>query len=87
MATEFDLCIEYPGELPELTEEFDHYGFLQEKIGFKGEETKENIFFGLIQWYINIKYNYNLDKKLNKNFLSELPDEDKVNIFTLFTLK
>lgn len=84
MATDFDRYITCPGELPELTEKFNHYGFLQEKIGLKGEETKENIFFGLIRWYINIKYNVNLDKQLNKNFLSKLPHEDKVNIFKIY---
>lgn len=80
----FDHYIRNPEDLPDITTKYDYYGFLQEKIKLEGEETKENIFFGLIQWYINIKYNVNLDKQLNKNFLSKLPHEDKVNIFKIY---
>ena len=84
MATDFDRYITCPGELPELTEKFDHYGFLQEKIKLKGEETKENIFFGLIRWYINVYSKNNLDKKLDNNFLSKLSDKDKENIVQMY---
>lgn len=72
MATNFDLYITNPDKLPELTEKFNHYGFLQEKIGLKGEETKENIFFGLIQYYINVYSK------------SKLSDKDKENIVQMY---
>jgi len=43
-----------------------------------------NIFFGLIQFYINVYSKDNLDKKLDNNFLSKLTDEDKQNILQMY---
>lgn len=65
--------------LNDVSNNFDFYNFLKEKINFKGTNTKKDIFLGIVSFYIKFTKKSNLDIKLT--------DEDKNNIMEIYNYR